>query len=151
MGHEHHHHEVKGKNLFITVLLNALISLAELIGGILSGSISLISDSIHNFSDVLSLLISYAANRLTKRNATTKQTFGFKRSEIMAAFLNSATLIILAGFILFEAIQRFITPEKVNSDLVIWLALGSIVINALSVFFIKEDSKDRPIFIFWAI
>jgi len=143
MGHEHHHHEVKGKNLFITVLLNALISLAELIGGILSSSISLISDSIHNFSDVLSLLISYAANRLAKRNATTKQTFGFKRSEIMAAFLNSSTLIILAGFILFEAIQRFITPEKVNSDLVIWLALGSIVINALSVFFIKEDSKEN--------
>ena len=143
MGHEHHHHEVKGKNLFITVILNALISLTELIGGIISGSISLISDSIHNFSDVLSLLISYAANKLSKRNATTKQTFGYKRSEIIAAFLNSATLIVLAVFILFEAVQRFITPEKVNSDLVIWLALGSIVINALSVFFIKEDSKEN--------
>ena len=143
MGHEHHHHEVKGKNLFITVVLNALISLAELIGGIISGSISLISDSIHNFSDVLSLLISYAANKLSKRNATAKQTFGFKRSEIIAAFFNSTTLIVLAVFILFEAIQRFITPEKVNSDLVIWLALGSIVINALSVFFIKEDSKEN--------
>jgi len=143
MGHEHHHHEVKGKNLFITVLLNALISLAELIGGVISGSISLISDSIHNFSDVLSLLISYAANKLSKRNATAKHTFGYKRSEIIAAFLNSTTLIILAVFILFEAIHRFITPEKVNSDLVIWLALGSIVVNALSVFFIKEDSKEN--------
>ena len=145
MAHEHHHHnhEVKGKNLFITVLLNALISLAELIGGIISGSISLISDAIHNFSDVLSLLISYTANRLSKRNATAKQTFGYKRSEIIAAFFNSSTLIVLSVFILFEAIQRFINPEKVNPDLVIWLALGSILVNALSVFFIKEDSKEN--------
>ena len=59
MAHEHHHHEVKGKNLVITILLNAGISLAELIGGILSGSIALISDAIHNFSDVLSLVVSY--------------------------------------------------------------------------------------------
>ena len=143
MAHEHHHHEVKGKNLFLTVLLNASISLAELIGGIISGSISLISDAIHNFSDVLSLLISYTANRLSKREATTKQTFGFKRSEIIAAFLNSSTLIILAFYILFEAVQRFITLEKVDTNLVIWLALGSIVVNALSVFFIKEDSKEN--------
>jgi cobalt-zinc-cadmium efflux system protein len=143
MGHEHHHHEVTGKNLFFTILLNAGISLAELIGGIISGSISLISDAIHNFSDVISLIVSYVANRLAKRQATEKQTFGYKRSEIVAALLNSATLIVLAFFILFEAIKRFIEPQHIKSDLVIWLALGSIVVNALSVLFIKEDAKEN--------
>ena len=141
MGHEHHHHEVEGKNLFFTILLNAGISLAELIGGLISGSISLISDAIHNFSDVLSLVISYIANKLAKREATEKHTFGFKRSEIIAAFLNSATLIVLAFFILYEAIERLIKPVEISSSLVIWLALASILVNGLSVLFIKKDAE----------
>ena len=141
MGHEHHHHEVEGKNLFFTILLNAGISLAELIGGVVAGSISLISDAIHNFSDVLSLIISYVANKLSKWEATEKYTFGFKRSEIIAAFLNSATLIVLAVFILFEAIQRFLNPVEISGTLVIWLALGSIAVNGLSVLFIKKDAE----------
>ncbi len=143
--HEHHHHhpEVKGKRLFLTILLNAGITVAELIGGIISGSISLISDAIHNFSDVLSLIISYAANKLARRDATERQTFGYKRSEIIAAFLNSVTLIVLAFYILYEAVSRIIEPVEVSGDLVIWLALGSIVVNALSVLFIKSDAKDN--------
>ena len=141
--HHHHHHEVEGKNLFFTILLNTSISLAEIIGGIISGSISLISDAIHNFSDVLSLIVSYIANRLSKRNATEKRTYGYKRSEIIAAFLNSATLIILAVFILFEAVERFFKPAEVGGDWVIWLALSSIVVNGLSVLFIKKDAEDN--------
>ncbi len=141
MGHEHHHHEVEGKNLFFTILLNASISLAELIGGIISGSISLISDAIHNFSDVLSLIISYLANKLAKKEATEKQTFGYKRSEIIAAFFNSSTLIVLAFFILYEAVERLIKPVEISSNLVILLALGSIAVNGLSVLFIKKDAE----------
>ncbi len=143
MGHEHHHHEVTGKNLFWTILLNAGISLAELIGGIIAGSMALISDAIHNFSDVISLIVSYIANRLSKKAANEKQTFGYKRSEIIAAFLNSTTLIILAIFILYEAVQRILHPHPIKSDLVIWLALGSIAVNGLSVLFIKKDAKDN--------
>ena len=144
MGHEHHHHhEVTGKNLFWVILLNAGISLAELIGGIIAGSMALISDAIHNFSDVISLIVSYIANRLSKKAATEKQTFGYKRSEIIAAFLNSSTLIILAIFILYEAIQRILHPNPIKSNLVIWLALGSIAVNGLSVLFIKKDAKDN--------
>ncbi len=146
MSHHHHHHnhsEIKGKRLFYTIALNAGITIAELIGGIISGSISLISDAIHNFSDVLSLIISYVANRLSNREATDKQTFGYKRSEIIAAFFNSATLIVLAFYILYEAVNRFIEPVEISGDLVIWLALGSIVVNGLSVLFIKSDAHNN--------
>jgi len=140
MGHEHHHHEVSGKNLWWTILLNLAITLAEGIGGLILGSMALISDATHNFSDVLSLIISYVANRLTRRKATTAQTYGFKRSEILAAFINSTTLIVLAVFILAEGIQRFFTPEPINALWVIWLAVGSIVVNGLSVLFIRKDA-----------
>jgi len=142
MAHEHHH-ELHGKNLFFTVLLNLSITIAEVIGGVLSGSIALISDAVHNFSDVLSLIVTFIANRLVKRDASNQQTFGFKRAEIVAAFLNSATLIALALFILYEAFHRLFNPVEVAVNLVIWLALGSIVVNGLSVLFIKEDSHDN--------
>ena len=142
MEHEHHHHQATGKNLFFTILLNAGISLAELIGGILSGSIALISDAIHNFSDVLSLIVSYVAQRLSKREANEKSTFGYRRSEIFAAFINATTLIVLAFYIFYEAVMRFMEPTEVNTTLVIWLAVASIVVNALSVLIIKDDAEE---------
>jgi len=141
MGHEHHHHEVSGKSLWWTILLNLAITFAEGIGGLISGSMALLSDATHNFSDVLSLIISYVANRLTRRKATTAQTYGFKRSEILAAFINSSTLIVLASFIFIEGVQRFFSPEVINAQWVIWLAVGSIVVNGLSVLFIRKDAE----------
>jgi len=141
MAHEHNHQQIMGKNLVITIFLNAGISLAELIGGILSGSIALISDAIHNFSDVLSLVVSYIAQRLSKREANEKQTFGYRRSEILAAFINATTLIVLAFYIFYEAIFRFFEPVEVSTDLVIWLALASIIVNAVSVLMIKKDAE----------
>lgn len=140
MEHEHNH-QVSGKSLWWTILLNLAISLAEGIGGLISGSMALISDATHNFSDVLSLIISYVANRLTRRKATLAQTYGFKRSEILAAFINSATLIVLAIFILVEGVQRFFNPVEINAQWVIWLAIASIVVNGLSVLFIRKDAE----------
>ena len=92
---------------------------------------------------MLSLIISYIANKLTKRQATNSQTFGYKRSEIIAAFINSATLIVLAFFILVEGIQRFFNPVTIAANWVIWLALASIVVNGLSVLFIHNDAHDN--------
>jgi len=139
----HHHNEVSGRNLGFAVLLNAGITLAQAIGGIISGSMALLSDAAHNFSDVLSMVISYLANRLSKREATEKQTFGFRRSEILAAFINSATLIIISVIILIEAVQRLINPVPISANLVIWLALAGILVNGISVLFIRKDSHDN--------
>ncbi len=69
----HHHHDLKGKNLLISILLNIAITIAQVIGGIVSGSLALLSDALHNFSDVLSLIISYAATRVTKKQASVKE------------------------------------------------------------------------------
>jgi cobalt-zinc-cadmium efflux system protein len=138
-----HHHEVSGKNLGLAILLNVGITLAQAIGGIISGSIALLSDAAHNFSDVLSLIISYLANRLSGREATDKQTFGFRRSEILAAFINSVTLIAIGIIILIEATQRLINPVTISSGWVIWLAIASIIVNGLSVLFIRKDSHDN--------
>jgi cobalt-zinc-cadmium efflux system protein len=138
-----HYHVVSGKNLGLAILLNVGITLAEAIGGIISGSMALLSDAAHNFSDVLSLIISYFASRLSKRKATEKETFGFRRSEILAAFINSATLIIISVIIIIEAIRRLMNPAPLSANLMIWLAIASILINGLSALFLRKDSHDN--------
>lgn len=144
MGHNHSHNHttLSGKNLLISIVLNIIITVAQLIGGIISGSLALISDAVHNFSDVISLVISYGANLLSNSKKQTKQyTFGYKRAEIIAAFINATSLIVIAIFLAFEAIQRFKVPHKINSDLVIWLAILGILVNGLSVLLLKKDSN----------
>ncbi len=141
--HTHHHHnsrELKSRNLVISILLNILITIAQVIGGIISGSLALLSDALHNFSDVLSLIISYAATLLAKKEASTNKTFGYKRAEIIAAFVNSATLIVVAVILIIEAFERFMAPRTIEFNLVIWLALLGIVANGFSVLLLKGDA-----------
>ena len=136
------HHKLSGRNLFISILLNILITVAQIIGGIISGSLSLISDAIHNLSDVISLVISYVANLLTNRKKQTlEKTFGYKRAEIIAAFINASALIVIAFFLGIEAIKRFNDPKIIDSNLVIWLALLGILFNGLSVLLLKKDAS----------
>jgi cobalt-zinc-cadmium efflux system protein len=136
-----HKHEVKGKNLLLSILLNLLITIAQVIGGIISGSLALISDALHNFSDVLSLVFSFIAHKLSRRKASINNTFGYKRAELIAAFINAITLIIVALFIIYEAYIRLFHPEPIQSTLVIWLALLGIVVNGGSVLLLKKDSE----------
>jgi cobalt-zinc-cadmium efflux system protein len=136
-----HKHEVKGKNLLLSILLNLLITIAQVIGGIISGSLALISDALHNFSDVLSLVFSFIAHKLSRRKASINNTFGYKRAELIAAFINAITLIIVALFIIYEASIRLFHPEPIQSTLVIWLALLGIVVNGGSVLLLKKDSE----------
>ncbi len=140
--HSHNSHgDLKGRNLFISIFLNILITLAQAIGGVVSGSLSLLSDALHNFSDVISLIISYIANRLSKKEASLHRTFGYKRAEILAAFINAATLIIVALLLIIEAIERFQNPQKIESTIVIWLSLLGIIANGFSVLLLKKDSN----------
>jgi cobalt-zinc-cadmium efflux system protein len=144
MGHNHvhiHKHEVEGKNLFYSILLNLLITIAQLIGGVISGSLALISDALHNFSDVLTLGFSLFANKLSRRKASINQTFGYKRAELIAAFINAITLVIVALFLTYGAIERLFNIHPIKSGLVIWLALLGIVVNGFSVLLLQKDAE----------
>lgn len=145
MGHHHdhshsHHHHVEGKNLLFSIVLNIVITVAQVIGGILSGSLALLSDALHNFSDVLSLVFSYVAHKLSRKKASNDQTFGYKRAELIAAFINAMTLIIVALFLVYEGIERFFNPHPIKFGLVIWLSILGIVTNGLSALMLKNDA-----------
>ena len=151
MGHSHSHNpspsdkhkDLQGQKLLISIVLNIVITVAQVIGGLISGSLSLLSDALHNFSDVISLIVSYVASKLSKQKASVNRTFGYKRAEILAAFINASTLIVVAILLIIEAVKRFKHPEPVESDLVIWLSLIAIIGNGLSVLLLKKDSKNN--------
>lgn len=142
MGHDHHAHSrnLKGNSLLFSIVLNVGITVAQAVGGIISGSLALLSDALHNFSDVLSLVISYWAHKLSHRPATFKNTFGLKRAELIAAFINALTLIIVALYLMYESVTRFISPVSIEPGIVIWMALLAIAGNGLSVFLMKKDA-----------
>ncbi len=140
MSHEHYH-ELSGKKLFITILLNLFITILQVIGGFAAKSLSLLSDAMHNFSDVLALVISYIAHMLTKKDFSPRKTFGYKRAEIMAALINAVSLLIIAFFLIKESIGRLSNPITVDSFWVIILAGLSIIINTASVLLLQNDSK----------
>lgn len=139
--HSHNHYSTTDRNLLISILLNILITVAQAIGGFISGSLSLLSDALHNFSDVLSLIISFSASKLSKQKASINKTFGYKRAEILAAFINASTLVIVAVLLIIEAVKRLKTPQEIESNLVIWMALIAIFANGFSVLLLKKDSN----------
>jgi len=147
MSHAHNHSpdpkDLKGKRLLITIFLNIIITTAQVIGGLISGSLSLLSDALHNFSDVISLIVSYIASKLSKQKASINRTFGYKRAEILAAFINASTLVIVAILLIIEAVKRFQNPQEVASELVIWLSIIAIIGNGFSVLLLKKDAKNN--------
>ncbi|MBT8258224.1 MAG: cation transporter [Flavobacteriaceae bacterium] len=146
MGHSHSHNhshnsQQTGRRLLIAIVLNLIITIAQVIGGFVSSSISLLSDALHNLSDTISLVVSYIAARLARRNASLQRTFGYKRAEILAAFVNAAALVIIAIFLIIEAIERFQAPVIIESNIVIWLSFIAILGNGFSVLLLRRDSK----------
>ena len=143
MSFHHTHNHFKEKNLIITMVLNFIITLVEAIGGLLSGSLSLLSDALHNFSDGISVIVTFIALRLSKRENTLKNTFGYKRAEILAALFNSSFLIIISFFLFKEAYLRIQHPQNIDSKIMIAVALVGLAANTISVFLLKPDSKDN--------
>jgi len=141
----HHHHvnveETTGTRLLITLALNLIIPIIQVIAGVFAHSMALISDATHNFSDFMAILISYIAYRIGKKGATAENTFGYRRAEIMAALLNVFILSGACGFILYGAFQRFSSPEIVSGKIVIWAALVGIAGNGFSAWLLYRDSK----------
>lgn len=147
MGH-HHTHSVTKKNyskIVLAIWLNVLITLSQFVGGFLTGSLSILSDSLHNFSDVIALVICLLAMWLALKPHSLKRTFGYKRAEIVAALVNILVLAIIGVLLIVEALERFLEPaQSIDSFWVICLALFSFIVNAYCGY-ILHDSKDSNI------
>lgn len=154
-GHDHHHHghhhhhthsrDGNKKGLTIALLITASIMILEFVGGLVTNSLALLSDSGHMLSDASSLLLSLVAMWFATRPASPNKTYGFYRFEILAALFNGVTLFLIAGFIIYEALERFIHPPTVASGTMILIASIGLIANLLSAFALmrKGDVKDN--------
>lgn len=139
-GHAHGHrhgagHDRRGvdkKGLKVVLVLTGVFMLAELVGGILANSLALLADAAHMFTDVGALALSLFALWFAQRPATPEKTYGYLRLEILAALLNGATLILLSGFIFYEAYQRLRAPAQVESDIMLVVAAAGLLVNVIA-------------------
>ena len=134
--HEHHHnHDVNAKTIVYLIwsfVINILLSIAELIAGIIGGSVALIGDALHNTSDALSILIAVMAYKIGLKKSDKRFTFGFKRAEIIGAFVNLILLFISAFYLFAEGLSRIISPQDINGKLIIYISILALVIDALT-------------------
>ena len=139
----HHHHNANKKALAISFILIFTFMIAEVLGGIWTNSLALLSDAGHMLSDAAALGLSLFAFKFSERAANYSKTYGYKRFEILAAFINGFTLIIIAFFIYWEAIERFRVPPDVSSQM-LWIALLGLMINLLVAWILmKGDTEEN--------
>lgn len=121
--------------------LNFLITVAEIVGGLVSGSLALVSDALHNFSDGLSMVISYIAIRLKLRPNTYRHTFGLKRAEVFASVINSSALLAITVFLFIEAAQRFAHPQPIRGVTMLIVASVGLVANVIGSVLLHRGAK----------
>ncbi len=147
--HDHHHagecadhvkHAGAGR-LLAALALNLIIPAVQVFFGLRAHSMALISDAAHNFSDFTALVIAYIANRIARKGASVQNTFGYRRAEILAALINAALLTAIAGFIIYEAIERLYRLESITGPLVIMAAGIGVLGNGLSAWLLHRDAK----------
>jgi cobalt-zinc-cadmium efflux system protein len=147
MGHlhqEHSHGSTSLNKAFIFgIVLNTLFVLAEFIAGFSTRSVGLLSDAGHNLSDVASLILAMLAFRLSKAQANSHYTYGYKKSTVLVSLLNAIILLVAVGVIIVESVGKLIHPQSVEGDVIAWVAAIGVVINAFTAWlFMKEKEKD---------
>ena len=140
----HHHHvdpDSGDARVFWAVVINFGLSVAQIIGGVLSGSLALIADAIHNLSDAISLVIAFVARKIARRPSNETMTFGYGRAEIVAALINYTTLIIIGLYLTYEAIMRFFEPQAVDGWLVVIIAVIALTVDTVTALLTYRLSK----------
>ena len=137
-----HNREVNGRRFFAVTVLNVTITIVEIIGGIVSGSLALLSDAFHNFGDSLSIVMGYVAQRISGRPENSRRTYGYRRAEIISAFLNALFLIVMSVFLIVEAVQRFQHPTHINGKIMLIVAVVGLIANLLSAVLLHAGSHD---------
>lgn len=131
-GHAHIDPQSGDRRVSIAIWANGLLTVAQIVGGILSGSLALIADALHNFSDMASLVIAFFARKIARRPADKRMTFGYGRVEIVAALINYTTLILIGFYLIYEGGMRMIDPPEVQGWTVVILGGVALVVDTLT-------------------
>lgn len=140
---DHHDQELSnGRNLFISVLMNLAITVAETVGGLVSGSLALLGDAFHNLTDMLAGILTLWTLRLGRRAHDEKYTFGYRRAEILSAGINAGIMFVIVAALLYEAYQRFLHPTPIRGGIMLSVALVGLVANFASVLLLRRGAGE---------
>ncbi len=145
-GHHHHHHDTSNmstRKLLWVTLLNLSITLVQVIGGIISNSLALLSDALHNLGDSSAIFIAFLAGKRSKKRPDQAHTFGYKRIEILAALFNGVVLIAICIYLFFEAYERFVNPQPIKGLIMLIVATFGLLANLISVIILSKDKEDN--------
>ena len=142
---DHHLHTVSTssqiqKRLGLSIALNAIIFILELVGGMVTNSLALISDSLHNLSDFVALMLSYMASRVMQWKSNSEKSYGYGRVEIVVAFINSLALVLIGIYILYDALQRFMHPSPVVGTWMLIVAVVGFIANVAATLLLKAHA-----------
>ncbi len=143
--HHHHHHDHAPRldhlntAFIVGIILNSAFVVLEVVAGLITHSLSLLTDAGHNLSDVASLALALLAFKLTKAGSTSEYTYGYKRSTIIVSFFNAVILFVSVGFIVYEAVIRFMHPQMVEGGTMAWVAFAGIAINAFTAWLFAKN------------
>jgi len=140
MKERHTHTATTGKHLAIAIALNAVIFVVEFVGGFLTNSLALISDSLHNLSDFFALILSFIALRVVQWKSNSEKSYGYVRVEIFVAFINATALVLIGMYIIYQGIQRFAHPEPVAGGWMLIIAIVGFVVNTAATLLLKTHA-----------
>lgn len=143
-GHSHGHVDPNAGDARVAwaIGVNMLLTVAQVVGGIFSGSLSLIADALHNFSDAVALIIAFFARKIARRPADARMSFGYGRAEVVAALVNYTTLVVLSVYLFYEGVMRFFEPETINGWMVVWVATLALVVDLITAALTYSMAKD---------
>ncbi len=143
MEHNHNHNHEKPaslKNLLFAIIINGGIVVFEMVFGLMIQSMALISDAVHNLSDITTMSFSYWAEKISRRPATEMRTYGYRKVEFIAAFVNSLVLSVVIAFVFWESVQRLLTPADVPGRTMLWVAVIAFVGNGVATLLLQKIS-----------
>ncbi|WP_089356292.1 cation diffusion facilitator family transporter [Ekhidna lutea] len=141
MGHSHHHHDHSEGNIKVAFFLNLGFAIIELIGGLWTNSVAILSDALHDLGDSLTLGVSWYFAKVAKKDRNQKYSYGYKRFSVLGALINSIVLVTGSAFIIIEAIPRLFDPIQPNTQGMIYLAIGGVIVNGAAAFKLSKGSS----------
>ena len=140
--HQHHHRKPESdRGLLVAVGINVLLTFAQVMGGIISGSLSLIADALHNLSDAASLGIALFARKISRKPADEFKTFGYQRAEVIAALINLTLLITISFYLIYEAIWRIVEPQVITGWIMVLVAGIALIVDTITALITYKMSK----------
>src|SRR5574344_1588552 len=151
MSHTHNHTEHNGAmhNIGVAFVLNAFFVVVELVGGVMTNSIAILSDALHDFGDCLSLALAWALQRKALKKRDKLYSYGYKRFSLLGSVFLSGVLSVSSVFMIIEAVKRIANPQSVNAEGMLWLSIVGVVINGAAALRLKRGTSlnERAVFL----